>query len=220
MLQPTALIDQIDQALQTYASYRASAKYDDLSDLQNEIKNEVLTLLAATIDRIAPPGSVYRQQADAAYKDFGRTNGHIAAILSGILRALKADYSAGRLQSFTELIHADLFSDFLEMAQHLLSEGYKDAAAVIAGSVLEGHLRQLCEKHGIATAANGKPKKAEAINSDLVAAGVYQKLDQKNVTAWLGLRNCAAHGRYSEYTKDQVALFLRATGDFISRHAA
>ncbi|MDZ4316913.1 MAG: hypothetical protein U0989_19375 [Azonexus sp.] len=220
MLDSKILIDQIDAVLKTYSEYSASSKYDDLSDLKREIKNEILTLLAATIDRTAPVGSVYRQQADAAYKQYGRDNSHNITILTGVLRALKADYTAGRLQSITELIHADLFSDFLEMAQHLHSGGYKDAAAVIAGSVLEGHLRKLSEKHGIATEQNDRPKKADAINSELAAAGVYSKLDQKNVTAWLGLRNHAAHGQYAEYTKDQVSLFLQSTSEFLSRHSA
>jgi hypothetical protein len=67
---------------------------------------------------------------------------------------------------------------------------------------------------------NGKSKKADALNSELAAAGVYSKLDQKNVTAWLGLRNHAAHGQYADYTKEQVALFLQSAGDFISRYAA
>jgi hypothetical protein len=51
-----------------------------------------------------------------------------------------------------------LFSDFLELASYLNSEGYKDAAAVICGGVLEGHLRKLSEKLGIAVVAeNGLP---------------------------------------------------------------
>jgi len=203
-----------------YADCSASSKYDDLSDLKREVKNEILTLLAATIARVSPSGSVYRQQADAAYTAYGRDNSHIITILTGVLRALKADYVAGRLQSVTELIHADLFSDFLEMAQHLQSEGYKDAAAVIAGSVLEGHLRKLCEKHGISVENNGKPKKADALNSELASAGIYSKLSQKNVTAWLGLRNHAAHGQYAEYSKEQVSLLLQSISDFISQHTA
>ena len=40
-------------------------------------------------------------------------------------------------------MHAELFADFLEMADYLLSEGYKDPAAVLGGSMLEEHLRQL-----------------------------------------------------------------------------
>lgn len=180
----------------------------------------MITLLAATIERAAPVGSVYRLQAEAAYRQYGRDNGYVITVLTGVLRALRADYVADRMQSVSELIHADMFSDFLEMASYLQVEGYKDAAAVIAGSVLEGHLRSLCQKSGIEVGANGKPKKADALNNELAAADIYSKLDQKNITAWLGLRNHAAHGQYAEYTKEQVALLLQALGDFISRYPA
>lgn len=214
------LIGQIDQALKTHAEHKAVAKYDDLSDLKREVKNEVITLLAATIERVAPIGSAYRLQAEAAYKQYGRDSGHVITVLTGVLRALRSDYEADRMQSVSELIHADMFSDFLEMAQYLQAEGYKDAAAVIVGSVLESHLRKLCEKNWIEVVLNGKPKKADALNSELAAAAIYSKLDQKNITAWLGLRNHAAHGQYAEYTKDQVALLLQAVGDFVSRYPA
>lgn len=58
------------------------------------------------------------------------------------------------------------------------------------------------------------------MNSDLVNAQVYSKLDQKNVTAWLDLRNKAAHGKYSEYTKDQVSLLIAGVRDFLTRNPA
>ena len=98
------------------------------------------------------------------------------------------------------------------MAEYLSEEGYKDPAAVMVGSVLEEHLRQLCQKHGIATTTTkqGSPlsRKADALNADLGNNSVYNKLDQKNVTAWLDLRNKAAHGKYQEYTREQVSLML------------
>ncbi|MFZ0592306.1 MAG: hypothetical protein WAM39_17735, partial [Bryobacteraceae bacterium] len=104
-----------------------------------------------------------------------------------------------------ELVHADVFSDFLEMADHLLEQGYKDAAAVIVGSVLEEHLRKLCQKHGLGTTINsGAPKKADLINADLAGAMVYPKLDQKNVTAWLDVRNKAAHGKYQSTPRNRL----------------
>ncbi|MDX6610131.1 MAG: hypothetical protein QOF85_2056 [Solirubrobacterales bacterium] len=88
-----------------------------------------------------------------------------------------------------------MFADFLEMANHLLGEGYKDAAAVIAGSTLEGHLRTLAEKLGLPTSNDvGEPLKAARLNEDLRKAEAYEKNDQKAVTAWLGIRNDAAHG--------------------------
>jgi hypothetical protein len=37
----------------------------------------------------------------------------------------------------------------LEMASYLLAEGYKDAAAVLVGSSLEGHLRNLALPHAV-----------------------------------------------------------------------
>ncbi len=148
----------------------------------------------------------------------------MARSLAGILQSLRADLAAGYVRSQRELLHAELFADFLEMAQHLLNEGYKDAAAVIAGSSLEAHLRQLAQNAGISTdvitGAATAPKKADRLNSDLAAANTYSKLDQKNVTAWLDLRNKAAHGKYGEYEAPQVNLLIAGIRDFITRNPA
>src|SRR5439155_14934846 len=119
----------------------------------------------------------------------GAKYGAIVNSLHGTLKALRADYAADRLQSFQELIHADLFSDFLEMAEHFLEAGYKDPAAVMAGAVLEEHLRKLCVKHSIVLPA--KPK-LDTMNADLARANAYGKNDQKQITAWAGIRNDAA----------------------------
>jgi uncharacterized protein (DUF2164 family) len=59
-----------------------------------------------------------------------------------MLQAHRQDYEAGYLQSVVELVHADIFADFLEMADYLLQQGYKDPAAVITGSVFGAHLRE------------------------------------------------------------------------------
>ena len=64
------------------------------------------------------------------------------------------------------------------------------------------------------------PKNAEGMNSELAAARIYSKLDQKNITAWLGLRNNAAHGQYNEYSREQVAILVTSIRDFITRHPA
>jgi hypothetical protein len=139
-------------------------------------------------------------------------------IFDGILRAMQADYSAGYLLSLTQLVHADVFSDFLEMADYLLNEGFKDPAAVLAGGVLESRLRNLCDVGGLShTDANGVPKKADLLNSELAKSQAYSKLDQKSITAWLDLRNKAAHGHYDGYTAPQVALMVQGIRDFLTR---
>ena len=100
--------------------------------------------------------------------------------------------------------------------------GYKDAAAVITGNSLESHLKQLSLNRGIDTERRVKSGirhiKVEELNASLAKIQVYSKLDQKSVTAWLGIRNEAAHGNYDEYTDQQVALMIDGVRDFIDRN--
>jgi len=139
----------------------------------------------------------------------------------GILQGARGEMAGGWMVTTRGLISAELFADFLEMAEHLLDEGYKDAAAVMIGSTLEEHLRQLANANGIAVEELNKqnrmvPRKSEIINADLAKA-VYSKLDQSNVTAWLALRNRAAHGKYQDYNDKQVRAVLDAVREFIAR---
>jgi hypothetical protein len=140
----------------------------------------------------------------------------------GILNSIKSEIDGGWLTTVKGIVSAEIFSNFLEMAEHLLEENYKDPSAVMIGSVLEEHLRQLCIKSEIPIEDDKKgksvPRKADLLNAALATAMVYNKLDQKNVTAWLDLRNKAAHGRYSEYNQQQVEFMLQSVTEFISRN--
>lgn len=139
----------------------------------------------------------------------------------GILYAVKKELEGGWVRTAKGLVSAEIFSDFLEMSSHLLEEGYKDPAAVMAGSVLEEHIRKLCEKHGIEIYIEKDDKliskKAATLNTDLTKKQVITKLDEKAITAWLDLRNKAAHGKYEEYTKEQVGLLIQSITDFMLR---
>jgi hypothetical protein len=183
-----------------------------------------ISIACAALKRLSPPGSIYFDRMNTALSTVvvgtgnrGAKNMAILTDLHGVLKALRADYAADRLQSFQELIHADLFSDFLEMAEYFLEEGYKDPAAVMAGGVLEEHLRKLCGRHGVTLPA--KPK-LDTMNADLAKAGAYNKNEQKQVTAWAGIRNDAAHGNYGNYSENQVELMVAGIRDFLSRHPA
>lgn len=138
-----------------------------------------------------------------------------------ILLAIQNEIEGGWIFSVKKLVSAEIFSDFLEMAAHLLELDYKDPAAVMIGSVLEENLRQLCHSAGIETEIEKEgtliPKSADRLNSDLAKAEGYTKLDQKSVTAWLDLRNKAAHGKYNEYGKEQVELMMRGVTEFLAR---
>lgn len=163
--------------------------------------------------------------AQSHYKEFNRAAGgtspfNIEAGIS-ILESIKDEISGGWLFSLKGLITAEVFADFLEMAEYVLAQDYKDPAAVVAGSVLEEHLRQLCTSHEIDIEVESKgklvPKKADQMNADLAKAEIYDKLDQKAVTTWLDLRNKAAHGKYEEYNKEQVQQMLWGITEFLAR---
>jgi hypothetical protein len=141
----------------------------------------------------------------------------------GILKAIRGEIEGGWLFTVKGLVTAEIFTDYIEMAEYLLESKYQDAAAVIAGSTLEGHLRQLCRKNGIPVVKlkDGKeiPLTGDPLNNELARGGVYSKLDHKGVTAWLDLRNKAAHGEYREYNAEQVKGMITGITEFMARVA-
>ncbi len=185
--------------------------------------NRIITRGLALIDRITGKSSQYflilNEEFERNIKPMDRLK-----FVIGTLDGLKQDLEGNYLKNLSELIHGDIFSDYLEMAEYLLEESYKVAAAVIAGSTLEEHLRKLCDKNGIETKLKStkgiRHKKADAMNSDLARDKVYSKLEQKNIIAWLDLRNKAAHGRNNEYDETQVDLFIKSIREFIIRNPA
>lgn len=137
--------------------------------------------------------------------------------------ALLADLKAGYLNDANDLAHAEVFTDLLDAAEYLLSVGQKDAAAVIAGSTLESHLRMLATKRitGFDPLNDkGKPKTGSALNAELSGAKVYDATNNKLVTAWQAIRNDAAHGNYDKYTREQVDSMIRGVLGFIANHPA
>ena len=220
---PEKMIAQLDDILKEYQGLRNRSEDEKLSNIDSRALIRFVTRARAVIPRVAGKPSPYVDQCEEIMQK-KIPYGYQARDLCGVVRSLRADVAAGYLESQRELVHGELFADFLEMAQHLLDEGYKDPAAVIAGSSLEAHLRQLCQKAGIdldVTEANDViQKKADRLNADLTKAEVYSKLDQKNVTAWLDLRNKAAHGDYDKYKAPQVGLLISGIRDFLTRNPA
>jgi hypothetical protein len=215
--------DQLASIIRDYTELKSKPHhYDDYSDVVDDVTEQtMLTRIRAAVMRISGAESPYSKQLETVLQRRDILDWYRIGMGVGIVSALQMDLKSGYLLSVKELIHSEIFADFLEMADYLCKEGYKDAAAVIAGGTLESHLRQLCIKNGIETETltqrGIEPKRADLLNSDLAKNSVYSKLDQKNITAWLDFRNKAAHARYSEYTKEQVKLFISGIRDFITR---
>ncbi len=206
----------IDLANRTIATKQTSAGIVGTSWVNSELFFEFRTSSLSFILNLYGEGHIF-------YKDFhkivNRADPYDAERGRGILKSIKNEIEKGSLITLKEIVSAEIFSDFLEMADYLLKENYKDPAAVMIGSVLEEHLRQLCISNGIeiVDSHSGKSIKADKLNSELTSNSIYNKLDQKSITSWLDLRNKAAHGKYSEYNQQQVEFMMQSVTEFINR---
>jgi hypothetical protein len=134
---------------------------------------------------------------------------------TGVLRAVGEDLANGYLFDVRLLIEAELFDDFLEIAQHLMDNGYKDPAASLAGAVLEDGLRRIAAARGV---AYKKSDGIDALNNLIAKAGVYNKLMQSKVDSWRQVRNAADHGKFSEYSRNDVQLLITGVSDLLAAH--
>ena len=136
------------------------------------------------------------------------TEHHKAEALQSVLKAALEAWDNGYVFEMRELAEATIEASLIDQAEELLAKGYHTAAAVLAGAVLEQHLRSLCSKYGVnEIGANGKPKTMDPINTDLCKASAYDLIQQKHITYLAGIRNNAAHG--NGITPDDASALVR-----------
>lgn len=198
------------------------------STSEGHIKAHLVVNVASWVSRcghliksVSEEDSVYYEQYREALKQPNFYNihshycNHIAHIL-GIIISVRQDFNEGLLVNVRRLLRAEIFGDFLEMADYLLSQNYKDSSAVLIGAVLEDSLRKLAIKNRIPVTKDDRHKTIEPLNQELAKAGVYDKLIQKQISSWGDLRNRAAHGHFDSYDIDQVRMMLLFVEKFCS----
>jgi hypothetical protein len=147
----------------------------------------------------------------------GFPQSHVSNVQAGIGVLVGADenISRGWAWEYREILHREVFDDFLDMADHLLKDGgYKEAAAVLSGGALEAHLRTLSHKHDVPVS------KVATMNDALYKKDVYSKPTWREVQAWYDLRTVAAHNLDQEFADEQVKLMIAGIRAFIRRHPA
>jgi hypothetical protein len=182
----------------------------------------IFTRCRAALDRYAPAGSVYLDDAQGIIEqqDSASLIWQTEQLLA-VVEALRDDYQAGAMQSVAELVHADVFDDLLVQAAELLDKNYLGAATVVAGAVLEEQLHKLAAKQSIALRdANNRPKSFEDLSVELRKAGVLTEPQRKTVAAWYAQRNEAAHGKFEGLHSGDVERMIDGVRDFVARHPA
>lgn len=139
----------------------------------------------------------------------------IARHVGEVVQALRSDVANGYLQRQADLIAAEVFGDFLDMAGHLVDKGYHQPAASLIGAVLEDGLRRLARTHDVPVK---KGDDLGALNNRLADKGVYSNLVRKQVGVWADVRNKADHGEWTEFTAADVrAMYTGVTGFMAER---
>lgn len=209
-----SLIDEISiirsLAKKVYAEF--IGQYDTLGEegdaqyLEWKVKVKNLLVLACGRDLIHFESFIAAEKA----QNFDN-NAKVLKRLEPIVRAAYDDLKGGFLISFKKIVQAEVFDSELEQARSLLDSSYKNPAAVIAGVVLETAIKELCVNNGI----DIQKKKLTHLNDDLAKAGIYNKLQQKQITALADIRNNAAHGDYDQFTKEDVQRMIQDIERFL-----
>lgn len=131
----------------------------------------------------------------------------------GILRAALDDVEHGDLETLQEMAAAEVFSDFLDQADHLLENGYSAPAASLAGAVLENGLRSLAKRKGVTVKARDN---LQSLNNKIAEKGIYNRLRQKQVSSWIEVRNAAVHGRFDGFDYKDVASLIKGVRNLLS----
>jgi hypothetical protein len=107
-----------------------------------------------------------------------------------------------RLADIRGVLQADLFDSELDAARELLKHGFLRAAGMVAGVVLEGHLRTVARAHKVVI--RSKAPTIAHYNDALKAAGILAVPRWRSVQGLTDIRNLCGHATGREPTADEV----------------
>lgn len=200
----------IEQAKALRTRIQAYARDEDSGSPADAAQAQVCEFL----NSYAGPKSAFLEQARSAEGYDSYRVKTLTAIMDAFVEYLEAGLGSGL--SPQRAAQLDVVSDILGQAQIILDNtgNHPAAAAVLIGASLEEFLRNWIEDEGLSVA--GRPG-IDAYCKALRSQGLISKQDVKDITAWAGIRNNAAHGEWEEVADrgriglmlDGVNLFMR-----------
>ena len=139
----------------------------------------------------------------------GNLDAFIGYVESGLLGGISVERKA----------QIDVVSDFLEQAHVLLDSNdvHPAAPTVIVGAALEEFLRNWIEEDDLDL--GGEKPSLDSYKNVLRKADLITKQDSKDITAWAGLRNHAAHGEWDEVSdRNRITIMLEGVNLFMRKY--
>lgn len=123
-----------------------------------------------------------------------------------------------KLSLLGEEVLSETPTDPLEPAAADLLIGNLLQAAVVAGNVLDAHLKALANARGVVLLdGRGRAKSLGPLNDEFKRDGVYGEAQRTDVQAWLAVRNAAVHNRADEVDADRLRRMVDGVRSFIER---
>ena len=177
----------------------------------NERYGEWQAQALAGLTQVFGPTHTYSKRFASITEKNWQRDGAEAGV--GILRAALEDLEYGHLDTIQQMAAAEVFSDFMEQAEHLLENGYSMPAASLAGAVLENGLRSLAARNDIAV---NERDNLSALNNKIGDKGVYDRLRQKQVAVWTEVRDNADHGHFDRVKEGDVTDLINGVRGFLA----
>jgi hypothetical protein len=118
-----------------------------------------------------------------------------------ILKSVKARFESS-LFDIRQLVQADLFDSELDAAEELARKKFIRPAGALAAVVLERHLAQVCENHGVKVTK--KEPTISDLNDALKAANAIDIPQWRSIQYLADIRNLCDHNKKAEPTEDQA----------------
>lgn len=166
----------------------------------------------------AGSGSAFLQQARVGANQGGSSRSGantVADALAGWLAYKAAGLAPG--PSLESLARSEVATDLMEQVDRLLNDkqGHVAAPIVLAAAALDVFLRSLVIANDIVAAR--RPSSLTYAQA-LKRAEVITNLDVKDITAWVGHRNDAAHGNFDSLSLDRARLMVDGINLFMRQH--
>ncbi|MDQ3179419.1 MAG: HEPN domain-containing protein [Acidobacteriota bacterium] len=197
------IVEHFEQLVRNGEGAESLRQENEFNQFLSEWKHRSVNIVETIFGR----DSSYFKTINSEYEGFGDVEKAV-----GALKAAYLDYKDGLILTTRTLIEAEVFDEFLEQAEELFKKSYYQAAAVIAGCVLEDSLRKLGQRK---IPNFPTDKTIDPMNIELAKAGIYNALWQKKITVLADLRNKAAHGKWTEFTEKDVEDMIRDVRRFM-----
>jgi hypothetical protein len=163
------------------------------------------------------PGSQWALQA-VAFQGSMRNSRDLTHGLAGFLRSWAQYVEDGLAQALPLEVERriEAANDLMEQVEALLRDASVHPAApvVLIGAGLEQMLRSMLPEDAVIAGSPGLDKYGAALKK----AGAISATEAKDVTAWAGQRNDAAHGHFEDLSRERARIMADAVNAFMRRH--